>query len=130
MKSLLSKLGVILIGLIIFGYGYPMVNIANAQCAWVLWKKWDYQFGKDPERVNWTLIAAFPQYEQCMKNQIDSFERMRIFWTDVIEKSPNKNEKVEAHSGEGGPSQIIIKAKGGISIFEFYCLPETIDPRK
>jgi len=31
MKSLLVKLGVILIGLSIFGHGFPVVNIANAQ---------------------------------------------------------------------------------------------------
>ncbi len=31
MKSLLGKLGVILIGLVFFGYGLPIMNIADAQ---------------------------------------------------------------------------------------------------
>jgi hypothetical protein len=128
MKSLLGKLGVILlvIGLTISVY----VEVCRAQCGWVLWKKWDYQFGKDTERVSWDLMGAFPQYNECMKHQIDLFERLRIFWTDVTKRSPDKNEKVEASSGGGGPSQIIVRSKNDISIFEFYCLPDTIDPRK
>jgi hypothetical protein len=107
-----------------------MCDIAKAECAWVLWQKSDYNFGKSSEKVSWELKGAFPQYKQCMENQTDLFERLRIFWTDVTTKSPSKNEKVEAHSGVGGPSQIIITTESGISVFDFYCLPDTIDPRK
>jgi hypothetical protein len=41
MKSLLGKLGVIfpVIGLIIFGYGFPVMNIANAQSTLALQEK-------------------------------------------------------------------------------------------
>jgi len=62
MKSLLGKLGVILvIGFAVLGYG----EVCRAECAWVLWLKSEsISFVKDKPPIItefWELIAAVPK---------------------------------------------------------------------
>jgi hypothetical protein len=125
MKSLSVKLGVILIGLAIFGYS----EVCKAQCAWVLWEKWEVASIKDRKFTTdllWTLIVATPQYEQCMENQRRLFEK--------IKKGANEDkEKYDTISKiEVVPFRLVLTdyKSGGFNSKTLYCLPDTIDPRK
>lgn len=131
MKSLSGKLGVILfiIGLIISGYGCPVVNIANAECAWVLWEKWEVagiKDGKLTTDVLWTLVVATPKYEQCLEKQEGLFERIKKGADEDKEKYDTISEITAV------PFTLVIKRfkSGEGSSHTLYCLPDTIDPRK
>lgn len=104
-------------------------SIANAQCAWVLWERWEVAGIKDGKLTNdvlWTLIVATPKYEQCLENQTGLFER--------IKKGANEDkEKYDTISKiEAVPFSLVITRfkSGGDSSKTLYCLPDTIDPRK
>lgn len=82
MKSLLGKLGVILIvGLAIFGYE----EVRGAECAWVLWMKSNVEVFSGNEYFNdflprlkdWIILDAFPSHKQGQKAQKDSIESER-----------------------------------------------------
>lgn len=123
MKSLLDKVGVILIGLIIVGYSCSEVDIANAQCAWVLWKHVDNNINATH---SWELIKAFPEHKQCIQRQQQEFE--------------SDKSTLTTHSD---PSRRMTLIKGDVDSYAFYrssdraeiiiklmCLPDTVDPRK
>ena len=94
MKSLLLIFGILLC--VLFSD-----NIAQAECAWVLWMRGAAR-GQD---VTWDIIGGFPTFEQCQKALIDAFKDMKK------EKPETEKERVQ------------IK-------FTFVCLPDTVDPRK
>jgi hypothetical protein len=77
-----------------------LTNIAQAECAWVLWMK-----GISKQEVSWDPIGGFPSYEQCQKAAIDAFKDLKK------DQSETQKERVQ------------IK-------FFFTCFPDTIDPRK
>lgn len=113
MKSLSVKLGfiVVVIGLLIFEYGCPVVNIANTECAWVLWMKttvleYEKNFRTDSS-IYWELINAFPAHEKCMEVQ-KTLEPREIHSKD---KDKNKDKEKIIH-------------------IMYICLPDTVDPRK
>jgi hypothetical protein len=129
MKSLSAKLGVILIGLTIFGYG----NVCKAQCAWVLWNLSTLTY-KD-ERTHdikplikgepqWEIVAAFPKYEQCVKRQEQEFLKFK----EGIKKQKENN------FSEDKNNWIIAGSYTTSHVMYFWgqwkCLPDTVDPRK
>ena len=69
MKSLLVKLGVILIGLAIFGY----TEACNAECAWVLWKQLGLRVEGRWQEPRWQIDSAFPTYDLCIQSRIKDF---------------------------------------------------------
>jgi hypothetical protein len=121
MKSLLGKLGVILIGLTLLIYA----EVCRAECAWVLWLKFEnISFVKDKPPIiteNWELIAAVPKYEQCLIMQKEIFEKQIKGW-----------EKVEGAKIDSVPFALITvqHPKGGSQFIKLNCFPDTIDPRK
>jgi hypothetical protein len=134
MKSLLGKLGVILIiiGLIIFGYIYPVVNIANAQSAWIVWKQMTI-WNPAPSLTIWTIGKAFPTYNKCMDDVRD--EVRAIIMVHRERKSPTEfgvTSKITGY-GEDWISFKFTEDDGLVewtSSNNFYCYPDTIDPRK
>lgn len=98
-------------------------SVANAECAWVLWIRTDIlliEKDKLPiEKVQWELMGAVPQYEFCAKMLKSSYESQKRFWMEG--RSP---EKVKLND-----EKCIIFPMDGMTI-RFYCLPDTIDPRK
>ena len=121
MKSLSVKLGVILIGLAIFGYA----EVCRAERAWVLWLKFEsMSFVKDKPPIiteKWELIAAVPKYEQCL-----------IMQKDIFEKQIKGFEIVEGAKIESVPFSLITVEypKGGSQFIKFKCFPDTVNPRK
>ncbi len=125
MKSPLVKLGVILIGLLVFGYA----EVSKGQCAWVLWERWEVARIKDGNLttdVLWTLIVATPKYEECMENQKRLFEKIKEMAHEDSEQDDTIS-KIEAVS-----FNLVRKdyESGGFNSKTLYCLPDTIDPRK
>jgi hypothetical protein len=130
MKSLSVKLGVILIGLTIFGCG----EVRGADCAWVLWFKQVPGSKSTPANEFWEINEAFPTYKECSEAQKNLFFSMRSSFKNMkmlndahvkevsISDTPNTwmNVWVELKTGEKVP----------FGTFEFKCLPDTIDPRK
>jgi hypothetical protein len=115
MKSLLVKLGVILIGLLVIGYG----NVC-AEGTWVLWEG-TIELGLP---IQWKILDAFPKYEQCAEKHKKNlgiikgnFEKMG-FHTHLLSEDTIVIEKVHSKNASG---DIIVTQK---------CFPDTIDPRK
>jgi len=122
MKPLSGNLRVIfiIIGFTILGYSYPTVNIANAQCAWMLWE------GRSDEKdyLRWQLNDAFPSYEKCKQSQLMECERWKQMLLEetsierVVDNCPRSLTifyKISSRS----PQEI-----------HYRCFPDTIDPRK
>jgi len=119
MKSLLVKLGVILVGLAIFGYA----AVCKAQCAWVLW---EFQITGGVEGSGgWMINSAFPNYELCMKQ----LNKSLTYAENSFKKTPNArvnlvvNGVIATVMEEGGKEKLLWQ-------FLYRCLPDTIDPRK
>ena len=114
MKSLLGRVGVVLIGLAIFGYA----EVWGAECAWVLWKK--YERVSENRTVTWELIGAVPQYQECLKMQKKVLEGDKKFWKESLKDSVTLSDWM-----------ISIKTvDGAIGMITYECFPDTIDPRK
>jgi len=129
MKSLWGLVGIILIGLVIFGYA----GICKAQSAWVLWLSGSkIRFlpqGQQIEKPEWNLISAFPKYEQCIE-----FKRKKIEEMKEVFKLPSEPPEPEVKDTQDG---IVVNfgvnkslTNGWIWTIHWHCLPETIDPRK
>ena len=134
MKSLLGKLGVILvlIGLAI------LINteVLGAECAWVLWEA-KKQSGSS--KVTWTLQDAFPDYATCMKaSEIYAKEIGEAICARGLSEKPGimregDEGKLRDCNREG--SHLIGSKYEGLEfryilIFDYKCFPDTIDPRK
>jgi len=104
MKSLSVKLGVILIALIILGYG----KTCNAEGAWVLWQK------AEITKTTWVIEGAFPSYAVCIQNELSVCQ-------GFASKSGDRCQSIEG--------QHFVLLGNGRSI-GWMCLPDTIDPRK
>jgi hypothetical protein len=115
MKSLSVKLGVFLIALTIFGYAEAW----GAECAWVLWTKTEASVKNKGLDVRWELIGAVPKYEQCVNMLKSTYQNYKKAWlgTEIDSKEKANDEK------------FILLPFLGYSI-QFYCFPDTVDPRK
>jgi hypothetical protein len=107
MKSLLTKLGVILIGLTVFGYA----ELCNAQN----WGLWQYVRSEKLHAEYWENLGAFPSYELCIKE-----------WDKKVSLSATSVNAQEITKGE-----FLITYKDGSTSWAGYkCLPDTVDLRK
>lgn len=98
-------------------------SITNAQCAWVLWKSTTINFAETSKR--WEIIIAVPTYEQCLmakkgliQNELESYRKL-FGSADII--SP---DHILAYIP--GPNN----QRSLTNTLDYYCFPDTIDPRK
>lgn len=127
MKSSSVRLGVILIGLIIFGY----TEVWGAECAWVLWKKTEKTtFGKYRQysdlSVKWELMEAVPKFEQCLQRVREYSERQYTLYVKGKLEEELLGTKLERLPSEG----LMLSGEGWKQTIEWKCFPDTIDPRK
>ena len=119
MKSLSVRLGVILIGLAIFGYA----EVCNAQCAWVLWIK----MGNRVEGIwyppQWQIHSAFPTYDLCVQSRIKDFNYYKEIYIY------NKMNVSLYADGSGFAVYDAERSRIDVS-YESKCLPDTLDLRK
>lgn len=94
-------------------------DMANAQCAWVLWKK--VSEGALDLNAKWELENAVPTYNMCLDLLVDRVESIKAMWADdpdytilAFFSSVTLRNKSKRHS----------------TYFNFQCFPDTIDPRK
>ena len=127
MKSLLGKLGVILIGFAIFGYA----EVWGAECAWVLWKKTEKtmvgKYKQYPDHsVSWELMDAVPKFEQCLQSGREYSERQYSLYL----KGKSEGEFQGMRIGKSPSGGLMLSEEGLTQTIEFKCFPDTIDPRK
>jgi hypothetical protein len=118
-------LGIILIGITIFTYG----EVWGAECAWVLWHKivkttWTPQGGKI-ENPYWELRGAFPKYEQCMEFRKEDIKDKKEIWT---KESQEVRDTIDGIGIKIGINKSL--TNGVMLLFDWYCMPDTTDPRK
>lgn len=102
---------------------------AWAECAWVLWER--YQFvnmnpGKPIERGDWQIFAALPTYDACRNAARERADRH-------AEPSPQAvNVKdLQVHQLIGGGFGVRIEFKEpqhSSSYVTFQCFPDTVKP--
>jgi hypothetical protein len=117
MKSLLVKLGVILLGLAIFAYA----GKSQAECAWVLWES-----RGDDGYLHWQMNDAFPSYEKCKQGQRIECER----WKELLSTDIQNTQIIRL--ADMCPDSLIISYKDSSRLREivYKCFPDTVDPRK
>jgi len=138
MKSLLVKLGVILVSVI---FMFPIIfisDVAKAECAWILWMhitEMSFSIDKSTGLVSeseppkttydrWFIQKATPKYEQCLEMQRKTFEeRKKAFSSEMNYEIPFDVISHDFRDPKTGK-------KIGTRIEELKCLPDTIDPRK
>jgi len=100
-----------------------MSSVANAQCAWVLWKSTTINLGEKGKR--WKIIIAVPTYKQCLTAK-----------SDLIESDIETYRKLFNSADVTSPDHILAytpgpkNQRGLINTLDYYCFPDTIDPRK
>ncbi len=93
---------------------------ASAECAWVLWQS----FNTDSREVQWTIYgSALAKPEDCFSYQRAAWDSNMNFW----QKSLGATGKYKLE----GERPVRIKVSGETSalLWEFKCIPDTVDPR-
>ncbi len=97
-----------------------LATSASAECAWVVWQS----FNTDSREVQWTIYgSALAKPEACFSYQGAVWDSDMNFW----QKSLGVTGKYKVE----GERPARIKVIGGTSVllWEFKCLPDTVDPR-
>jgi len=94
-----------------------MNGIANAENAWVLWKK-DKAIGT-MNYTHWERISAWPNFDQCERAKIGYCAG--FFQVDKVGSKSWANLCPDAYQINIGDASLYV---------EFLCFPDTIDPRK
>lgn len=96
---------------------------AMAECAWVLWEK-EIEKGE----VRWTILDAFPDYDQCVARQRLWLELGKKGFEDIKTRRDPLNRISDIRAI---PFFIFVDYEDGLQrVFSTYCLPDTVDPRK
>jgi hypothetical protein len=109
-----------------------LCSTARAECAWVLWFRESPTLPHDWE--HWKINEAFPTYKDCSDAQERSFLSLRSTLKNLKKSKGFPVEKVSITEVPNTWMNVWITLETGkkepLGIFEFKCLPDTIDPRK
>ena len=106
-----------------------MSSTANAQSARVLWETvqvMEIENGTLSENSQWTLLGAAPSDVQCIEAQRRVFEVRNNDYRTLRESKPNMEIWTTPYRAITVRSSLEPTLISNI----FYCLPDTIDPRK
>jgi len=106
-----------------------MSNTASAQSPRVLWEMvqvMEIKNGTLSENSQWTLLEAAPTYEQCIEAQRGVFEVRKNEYTVLKGSKPWMEIWTTPYKAITTRSTLEPILVSNI----FYCLPDTIDPRK
>jgi len=96
------------------------VASASAEGAWVLWQS----FNTNSSEVYWTTYgSALTKPEDCRSYQRAAWDSNMTFWQKSLGASGRY--KVEGEK----PARIKVTGETSVLIWEFKCLPDTVDPR-
>jgi hypothetical protein len=104
-------------------------NTANAQNAVLLWKKVlviEIKDGALSENSQWTLLKAAPTYEACIEAEGQVFEARKADYLALKDSNP----EIEAWTTPYKALTVQLSSEPSLISDIFYCLPDTIDPRK
>jgi hypothetical protein len=104
-------------------------NTANAQNAVLLWKKVlviEIKDGALSENSQWTLLKAASTYEQCTEAQRQVFEARKTDYLALKDVTPG----MEVWTTPYQAVTVQLSLEPSLISNIFYCLPDTIDPRK
>jgi hypothetical protein len=109
---------------ILFSLMTLSVGEALADCAWVAWTKHrllSTREGRSHDEVTWEVHSAFEKRAQC----VDMRERL---WTEAAtdaESTPDFK-----HVKKHFPDKVSVEVPEGSWEKAFFCLPESVDPRR
>jgi hypothetical protein len=95
---------------------------AYAECAWVLWSE---STSADPRGTGWRIINTSPDENRCRFALTQHVELQR-------QASTGSNSEFRAATTGDGFTVTMRDEKGTptrSTIFDLYCLPDTVDPR-
>jgi len=97
-----------------------------AECAWVLWEKTERETGKAVDSyTTWELIDAHAEKFTCdhVKEKV---------WKVRADSYADLNEHTGIRKIQTVPGELValLLKTGGYINYYFYCIPDTIDPRK
>ena len=97
-----------------------ITNIANAQCAWILWEKVENPSARF--FLEWTMKNGYKTHEQCQKAKKNAYETTK---TAFLKNGYRVIDDTEDLLMMG------VGREGIPSIYHAWmCLPDTVDPRK
>lgn len=99
------------------------VGKAKAEEAWILWE-YEQMYEKSVRTINeWKIVGAYPMHTSCIQNEKTICDRYFQLWRKGIGEG--------CFESWGGHSfHYSSDAKDTIILWEWKCLPDTIDPRK
>jgi len=94
---------------------------ASAECAWVLWQS----FNTNSREVQWTIYgSALAKPEDCFSYQRAVWDSNMNFWQKSL--GATRKYKVEGER----PTRIKVIGEASALLWEFKCIPDTVDPRQ
>ena len=96
-------------------------QIGHAACAWVLWKK----HAAPLVDIAWSIMGSSETSDKCEKALAEEFQR-RL-------SAHKKSDVVESITSAGKGSiqtRVIYGGQQFDTVVTYYCLPDTVDPRK
>jgi hypothetical protein len=106
-----------------------MSSTANAQNAVLLWEKVlviEIKEGALSENSQWMLLKAAPTYDQCIEAQRQVFEARNTEYSTLRHSKPEMEVWITPYKA------VTVQLSSEPSLISniFYCLPNTIDPRR
>ena len=108
---------------------FSAFSMANAESAWVLWKKAELMEMALKKTTIWEIVNAYPDHAQCMQAKE---KKWKVLKAEAIEDRKKYSTIVGTSDV---PYETVIKNyKEGRDILSssdtLYCLPGTLDPRE
>jgi hypothetical protein len=102
---------------------------ANAQSAVLLWEKvlvMEIKAGALNENSQWTPLKTAPTYDQCIEAQRQVFEARKTDYLALRHSQP----EMEVWTTPYKAVTVQLSSEPSLISSIFYCLPNTIDPRR
>ncbi|MGH7311122.1 MAG: hypothetical protein ACREK6_20775 [Candidatus Rokuibacteriota bacterium] len=104
------------IGVVVLAFILAVPLQAEATTAWVLWREHSRHADPKDRGGHWAIVRAVPRYEDCELQLRAEVHRA--------------GEQERLASGERASRRAAPGDSGGpVEVTQFYCLPDTVDPR-
>jgi hypothetical protein len=100
--------------------GLLVVGEARADGAWVLWES---SGSVNNQTWTWTIIGGYPLHNSCLQEEEAICMKHQQAWKSA-------DAKASCSKSWGGHSLLVNTEGGKYYLWEWKCLPETVDPRK
>lgn len=96
-------------------------SVASAECAWVLWDKLSTSGPGTPGTERWVISEAYTTQRECTSARLEGWEslvnKLKCPKCTIMRNWPGRN--------------LAVLSEGGILVMQqYWCLPDTIDPRE